>query len=91
MQEANSVLKINWACAVTINPFVGFGKCIWSRITDQYIWKKLLTYPYFSFESVHGEAMLKMGWMVKKYNFSFLTGSLGRIYALSIEVLPWLK
>ena len=98
--------------------------CIWSTIIYQYIWKMLLTYQYFSFESVHGEAMLKMGWVVKKWNFSFLTainwskcilmvsvyiwlsiytnktilciiwkfdlssrGVLGRIYALSIEVL----
>ena len=100
--------------------------CIWSTIIYQYIWKKLLTYQYFSFESVHGEAMLKMGWVVKKWIFSFWTalnwskcilmvsiyiwlsifrptnnetlriiwkfnlslrGVLGRIYALSIEVL----
>ena len=82
-------------------------------------------YQYFSFESVHGEAILKMGWMVKKYIFLFFLtalnwskcilmvslyiwlwihsnnktlrivckcdliprGELGRIYALSIEVL----
>ena len=25
MQEANSFSKINWICAVTLNPFVGFG------------------------------------------------------------------
>ena len=31
-----------------------------------------MIYQYFSFESVHDEARLKMGWMVKKYNFSFL-------------------
>ena len=97
---------------------------IWSTIRYQYIWKMLLTYQYFLFESVHGEAMLKMGWVVKKWNFSFRTatnwskcilmvslytwlwiytnneilciiwkfdfssrGVLGRIYALSIEVL----
>ena len=78
----------------------------------------------FSFESLHGEAMLKMGWVVKKWIFSFWMalnwskcilmeslyiwlsiytnneiiciiwkfdlrsrGVLGRIYALSIEVL----
>ena len=83
-----------------------------------------LTYKYVSFESVHGEAMLKMGWVVKKWNFSFWTAInwskcilmlslniwlsiytnneilciiskfdlssrsvLGRIYALSIEVI----
>ena len=28
IQEANSFLKISWACAVTLNPFVGFGKCV---------------------------------------------------------------
>ena len=27
----------------------------------------------FSFESVHGETRLKMGWVVKKYNLSFST------------------
>ena len=26
IQEANSFSKINWACAVILNPFVGFGK-----------------------------------------------------------------
>ena len=30
-QEANSFSKINWACAVTLNPFVGFGKCVFGR------------------------------------------------------------
>ena len=84
----------------------------------------LWTYQYFSFKSVHGEATLKMGWVVKKWMFSFWKainwskcilmvsvyiwlsiytnnailciiwkfdlssrGVLGRIYALSIEVL----
>ena len=98
--------------------------CIWSSIIYQYIWKMQLTYQCFSFESVHGESMLKMGWVVKKWNFSFWMeinwskcilmislyiwlsiytnneilcinwkfdlssrGVLGRIYALSIEVL----
>ena len=36
-----------------------------------------MTYQYFSFENVHGEARLKMGWMVKKYNISFLTAGRG--------------
>ena len=35
----------------------------------------LLTYQYFSFESVHGEAMLKMGWVVKKWIFFLLNGN----------------
>ena len=98
--------------------------CIWSTIIYLYIWKMLWTYHYFSFESVHGEAMLKMRWVVKKWIFSFWKainwskcilmvsiyiwlsiytnnailciiwkfdlssrGVLGRIYALSIEVL----
>ena len=26
---------------------------------------------FFSFERVHVEAMLKMGWVVQKWNFSF--------------------
>ena len=32
----------------------------------------LLTYQYFSFESVHGEAMLKIGLVVKKLEFFLL-------------------
>ena len=35
----------------------------------------LLTYQYFLFESVHGEAMLKMGWVVKKMEFFLLDGN----------------
>ena len=31
MQEANSFSKINRACAVTLNPFVGFGKCVFGQ------------------------------------------------------------
>ena len=31
MQEANSFSKINSACAVTLNPFVGFGKCVFGQ------------------------------------------------------------
>ena len=31
MQEANSFSKINWACAVTLNPFVVFGNCVFGR------------------------------------------------------------
>ena len=31
MQEANSFSKINWACAVTLNLFVGFGKCVFGQ------------------------------------------------------------
>ena len=31
MQEANSFSKINWAYAVTLNPFVGFGKCVFGN------------------------------------------------------------
>ena len=62
MQEVNSFLKINWACAVTLNLFVGFGKCVFGRkLYTNILEKKLLSYQYFLFESVHGEAMLKMG------------------------------
>ena len=63
MQESNSFSKINSACAVTLNPFVGFGKCVFGY---KNIWKMLLTCQYFSFESGNGETMLKMGWVVKK-------------------------
>ena len=34
--------------------------------------KKLPTYHWKSFESMHGETMLKMGWMVKNSGFSLL-------------------
>ena len=126
MQEATSFSKINWACAVTLNPFVVFGNWVFGRqlYTSIFEKKKLLTYQYFSFERVHGEARLKMGCVVKKQNNSLLLalilskcilkvslyiwlsiytnnrtlriiwkfdlssrGVLGRIYALSIEVL----
>ena len=33
IQEANSFSKIIWACAVTLNPFVGFGECV---LVDNY-------------------------------------------------------
>ena len=35
----------------------------------------LLTYQCFSLESVHGEAMLTMGWVVKKWIFFLLNGN----------------
>ena len=36
----------------------------------------LLTYQFiFSFESVHSEAILKTGWVVKKCNFFLLNGN----------------
>ena len=125
MQEANSFSIISWACAVTLNPFVAFGKCVCSRqLYTNIFGKNYWLINFFSFESVHGDAMLKMGWVVKKWKFSFWTASnwakcilmvswyiwlsiytnneilgiiwkfdlssrgvLGRIYALSIEVL----
>ena len=31
MQEADTFSKINWACAVTLNPLVGFGKCVFGN------------------------------------------------------------
>ena len=31
MQEANRFSKINRACPVTLNPFVGFGKCVFGQ------------------------------------------------------------
>ena len=38
-----------------------------------YLKKKAIDLSIFLFERVHGEASLKIGWMVKKYNFSFPT------------------
>ena len=35
----------------------------------------LLTYQCFSFESVHVVAMLKMGWVVRKWNFFLLNSN----------------
>ena len=65
--------------------------CIWSTMIDQYIWKKkLLTYQYFSFESLRGEVMPKMGWMVKKYNFSFLTAVKWSNCILMVSLYIWL-
>ena len=51
----------------------------------------LLTYQYFSFESVHGEAMLKMGWVVKKWNFSFWTAINWSKCILMVSVYIWLS
>ena len=64
---------------------------IWSTIIYQYIWKMLLTYQYFSFECVHGEAMLKMGWVVKKWNFSFWTAINWSKCILMVSVYIWLS
>ena len=46
MQEANSFSNINWACAVTLNPFVGFGKYVfgWQLYTNISEKKKHLIY-----------------------------------------------
>ena len=42
MQEANSFCcffsKINWACAVTLNPFVGFGRQLYTNIFENGYW-----------------------------------------------------
>ena len=65
--------------------------CIWSTITYQYIWKMLWTYQYFSFESVHGEAMLKMGWVVKKWIFSFWNTINWSECILMVSVYIWLS
>ena len=76
MQEANRFSKLNWACAVTLIPFVRFGKCVFGRQLYTNIFERmLLTYQCFSFESVYGEAMLKMGWVVKKWIFFLLNGN----------------
>ena len=91
MQEANSFSKINWACAVTLNPFVGFGKCVFGRQLQTSIFENLLTYQYFSFESVNGEVMLKMGWVVKKYNFSILTALNWSECILMVGLYIWLS
>ena len=39
IQEANSFSKIDWACAVTLNPFVGFGKCLATDLSIIFVWK----------------------------------------------------
>ena len=58
---------------------------------DQYILKKLLIYQYFSFEMVHGEARLKIGWVVKKYNFSFVTALNWSKCILIVRLYIWLS
>ena len=91
MQEANSFSKINWACAVTLNPFVGFGKCVFGQQLYTNIFEKCYWHQYFSFESVHGEAMLKMGWEVKKWIFSFWTAINWSKCILMVSVHIWLS
>ena len=65
--------------------------CIWSTIIYQYICKMLLTYQCFSFESVHIEAMLKIGWVVQKWNFSFWTAINWSKCILMISLYSWLS
>ena len=89
-QEANSFSKINWACDAKSVCRIWYV-CIWSTIIYQYIWKMLLTYQYFSFESVHGEAMLKMGWLVKKWIFSFWTAINRSKCILMVSLYIWLS
>ena len=60
--------------------------CIWSTVIYQQIWKTLLTYQYFLFENVHGEAMLKTGWVVKKCNVSFWTAL---NWSKCIQMVTW--
>ena len=48
---------------------------MWSTIIYEYIWKMLLTFHYFSFESVHGETMLKKGVGGKEIEFFLLNGN----------------
>ena len=52
-----------------------------------------MAYQYFSFDSVHGEAMLKMGWVVKKWIFFLLNSiklvkmhSAGKLLHLAINI-----
>ena len=48
MQKANIFSKINWACAVTLNLFVGFSKCVFGRQLYTNIFeKKLLIIIFF--------------------------------------------
>ena len=98
--------------------------CIWSTIIDQYIWKNAIDLSIVFVWNCAWWDKPENGWVVKKYNFFFLTalnlsecilmvslyiwlsiytnnetlriiwkfdlssrGGLGRIYALSIEVL----
>ena len=46
----------------------------------------LLIYQYFSFESVHDEARLKMGWVVKKYIFKVIKLVNGKLIYLAINI-----
>ena len=51
----------------------------------------LWTYQYFSFDSVHGEAMLKMGWVVRKWMFSFWKVINWSKCTLMVSVYIWLS
>ena len=91
MPEAKSFSKINRACAVTLYPVVGVGKCVFgSQLYTNIFERKLLTNQYLSFESVPDEVMLKMGWVVKKWTFSFWTAlTLSKcILIVSLNILP---
>ena len=80
--------------AITLNPFVGFGVYLVDNYRPVYLKKAILycqTYQYFTFESVHGEAMLRMGWMVKKYNFFFLTALNWSKCILMVSFTIWLS
>ena len=67
--------------------------CVWigEKYWPIYLKKKLPTYQYFSFESVQGEAILKMGWMVKKYSFCFSTASYCSKSNLMVGLYIWLS
>ena len=47
MQQANIFSKINWACAVTLNPFVGFGKCAFGRQLYTNIFENAIDFSIF--------------------------------------------
>ena len=53
--------------------------------------KHLVPYQYFLFESVHDEARLKMGCMVTKYKFSFLTALTWSKSILMVNLYIWLS
>ena len=67
--------KINSACAITLDPFVGFVYVV-DKSVPVYLKKKkkkLSTYHCKLFESAYGDTKLKMGRVVKKSVLSLLT------------------
>ena len=73
MQEANSFSKINWACVVTLNPFVAFGVYLVDNCILIYLKKKVIDLSMFFVWKCAWWGNAENGVGGKKWNFSFWT------------------